>query len=490
MRPIRQRQTKEQTVRILLVQPEGKQGRIGYRLAAMPEPLALELLAAMVPEHEVAILDMRLDKDLSGALNRFAPDVTVVTALTTEVYAAQEVLQTAKQYDPHVFTAVGGHHATLLPEDFFLSYVDAVCLGEGEQVFPQLIAALSKGQGPNSVPNLVWRDGDGGFVHNGRTVTGPDMNAVPQPRRDLTRQHRSEYFWLVSRPDSALATSRGCPYRCNFCSVWEFYNGQTRQMSVERVLDELRGIDTPFVTFMDDNFLMNYRRESAIAQCIKAEGIQHRYAMECRTDSIVRHPELIEQWAEIGLSGVLIGLEGASDGVLTSLNKKNTVQVNNEAIHILKANGILTWAAFLVDPDWTADDFDALYDYMGRMELTLMQCTVLTPLPGTQLYRDKYAQLLTHDYTCYDALHAVVPTRLPREEFYKRFARLYRQAEIRPYFDLVHRKILAKDDLKRWLTIGQAMSSWEFYAEGDPVLGGRTASGSPCPVPVRVHESL
>ncbi len=139
--------------------------------------------------------------------------------------------------------------------------------------------------------------------------------------------------------------------------------------------------------------------------------------MECRTDSIVRHPELVEQWAGLGLSCVLLGLEGPSNGMLKKVNKRNTVQVNNEAVRILQANGISVWGAFLVDTDFTADDFQALRDYVTEMEITHTQFTVLTPLPGTQLYREKASELLTRDYTRFDALHAVVPTRLPHEEF-------------------------------------------------------------------------
>src|SRR3989339_186697 len=124
-------------MRILLVQPDFRSRPIGFRLFATPEPLALEILAAAVPDHEVAILDMRLDDTLVQTLERFAPDVVAVTALTTEVYSARHVLETVKAHAAEVFTVVGGHHATLLPGDFCLPCVDAVCLGEGEVVFPQ-----------------------------------------------------------------------------------------------------------------------------------------------------------------------------------------------------------------------------------------------------------------------------------------------------------------------------------------------------------------
>jgi len=463
-------------MRILLVQPEGQTGRIGFRLAAMAEPLALELLGTMVPDHEAAVFDARLESDLEGALAKFAPDVVAVTALTTDVYAAQTVLETVKARAGEIFTVVGGHHATLVPEDFYLPYVDAICLGEGELVFPQLIEAVSAGRGFKGVPNLVWRDSDGQFVHNGRTAPLTDMDALPLMRRDLVAKHRPEYFWLFNKPDSSVATGRGCPYRCNFCSVWQFYNGRTCQMSVDRVIAELAAIETEHITFVDDNFMLNHRREAEIAQRIKAEGLRHRYSMECRTDSIVRHPELVEQWVDVGLYGVLLGLEGASDRMLKSVNKKNTARTNEEALRILRANGVITWGAFLVDPDWTVDDFKTLRDYLTRMEITFMQLTVLTPLPGTRLYRERYDELLTHDYTCYDALHAVVPTRLPREEFYRQYAALYHQPDPRPYFDLLHEGKLSMEEFRNGMKMLEAMGRWEFYAENDPILG---RSGEP-----------
>lgn len=460
-------------MRILLVQPDFRSRPIGFRLFATPEPLALEILAGAVPDHEMAILDMRLDDGLVETLQRFAPDVVAVTALTTEVYAARDVLQTVKDFSPEIFTVVGGHHATLLPEDFLLPCVDAVCLGEGEIVFPQLIAALAAGRSAKDIPNVVWRNPEGGFTNNGRVLARLDMDATPRPRRDLVEKHRQEYFFLFERPDCAVATSRGCPHRCSFCSVWQFYGGRVCQMSVDRVMEEVRHVSTRGITFVDDNFLFNPRRAAEIGRRIEAEGIKRRIGMECRTDTIVRHPELIEQWAGLGLYSVLLGLEGPSNRLLKKINKRNTVQVNNEAIRILQANGVVIWGAFMVDVDSTADDFKRLRDYVTSMGITHTQFTILTPLPGTQLYQQRSAELLTHDYTCFDALHAVLPTRLPREEFYRHFADLYRPRNLGAYLRLLDQGILTMEDCRRGNDMLLTMSRWESYLENDPVLGGR-----------------
>ena len=458
-------------MRVLLVQPKGRRSRIGFYLFALPEPLALEIVAATIPDDEVAILDMRIDDDLAGMINTFAPDVVAVTALTTEVYAAQEVLAAAKRLSPEVFTVVGGHHATLMPHDFYLPSVDAVCLGEGEAVFPQLIEALKNSRSLKQVPNLVWRDGQEGFVSNGRNVPSLEADSLPSPRRDLVQRYRPDYFMLNHRPDTSVATGRGCPYRCNFCSVWEFYQGKTRQMSPERVVDEIRAVESHHMTFVDDNFIFSGRREAEIARLLKAEGIQRIFSMECRTDAIVRHPDVIEQWAELGLRSVLLGLEGSGDESLASVNKKNSVRVNEEAVAILQANGVSTWGAFIVHPDWTAADFQTLHEYVCRLGITMGQFTVLTPLPGTQLHRDRYGELLTHDYECYDTLHAVLPTRLPREEFYQNFAKLYHRPDARPFFDLIDRGLWTVADLKQVHKKTKFMRQWEMYAENDPILG-------------------
>ncbi len=443
----------------------------------MPEPLHLEILAGCLgKDHDVRILDMRIDANLMKVVEEFHPNIVGVTALTTEVYAARDVLMSIKAYDGDVFTVVGGHHCTLMPEDFMIPQVDAIAMGEGEFVLPPLIQELSKPNHirPNlaNVPNLCWRGRDGRFVRNPRFVPQDhDMDSLPLPRRDLVEQYRSEYFFLFDKPDSSVAASRGCPYRCNFCSVHEFYGGRTRQMTARRVMDEIRHVDTHHITFVDDNFLMNHKRENEIADLIKAEGIDMSFSMEARTDSIVRHPELVEKWVDVGLYAMLLGLEGATDDALKNVNKSNQLKTNDEAIRILKSLGVIIWGAFIVDPQWKADDFKRLRDYVDEKEITHTQFTVLTPLVGTQLYREWFDELLTYDYTCYDTLHAVVPTRMPREDFYKNFARLYQQRDLGPYYDLVREGKLTIDDCRRGKRMLDAMSQWQYYLEKDPVLG-------------------
>ncbi len=256
-------------MKILLIQPECQSGVIGFRLAAMPEPLALELLAASVPEHEVRILDMRIQRDLAGTLKSFSPDMVAVTALTTEVYAAMDVLRAVKAHSKEIFTLVGGYHVSLMPEDFFIPEADALSIGEGELSFRHVVEAVGRGRDLAGIPSIIYRDKSGQWVRAPESEEKIDMDRLPLPRRDLTAACRKDYFFLFDQPDSSIVTGRGCPYRCNFCSVWEFYGGRTRQMSPLRVMEEIVVVTTDHITFVDDNFLMNYKRESSIADLIR-----------------------------------------------------------------------------------------------------------------------------------------------------------------------------------------------------------------------------
>ncbi|MBN2375098.1 MAG: radical SAM protein [Sedimentisphaerales bacterium] len=458
-------------MRILLVQPDYLDKNIGFRLLALPEPLHLEMVASTVPEHDVSILDMRLDGNLDAALRKFWPEMVAVTALTPEVYAVQNILKQVKAFSPEIFTVVGGHHATLLPEDFFLPQVDAVAIGEAELMFEDLTQAVADRRGLASVPNIIWKDRSGQFVRNPLTKNKVNLDTVPIPRRDLTEAYRNEYFFLFDKPDTSVATSRGCPYRCKFCSVHEFYHGHTSQMTAQRVLSEISAIPTDHITFVDDNFLMNNKRENTIADMIKSNGLKKSFSMECRTDSIAKHPELVEKWVDIGLYAVLLGLEGGSDKILKGINKSCNIDTNNQAIKILQDNGVIIWGAFIVDPDWSEDEFKQLRDYVSENEITHTQFTILTPLPGTSLYRDRFDDLLTHDYSCFDTLHAVLPTRLPRELFYQKFADLYRQSDLGPYYDLVQAGKMTIEDCKHGKIMLDTMANWQHYIEKDPILG-------------------
>lgn len=413
-------------MKVLLVEPPISPYDIPTGLAALPEPLSLAILSATIPGHEVRILDMRLDDDLDGEIRTFQPDLVGVTAVTANLHLAKRVLDSAKKINPVVKTVIGGHHASLVPEDCFDSDADAVVIGEGERTFPELVRAWEKGLALDSVSGLAYRS-DGRFIFTGERDL-IDIGAMPPANRALTKRYRKRYFRGSWRPTASIIFSRGCPFRCEFCAEWKINKGKYRVRDPRAVVRELAGIEERFVHFIDDNTLENHKLAGELADRIKSEGLEKTYEVYGRSDTIVEHPDLIEKWRKIGLELVLMGLEAIDERRLQDWNKRISAKVNEEAVRILHRNGIEIAAYFIVDPDFSAEDFERLAEYVESSGLTHPIYTILSPFPGTVLRSKRRGELITDSYRILDFFHTVLPTRLPLEEFYENFADLYDKA--------------------------------------------------------------
>jgi radical SAM superfamily enzyme YgiQ (UPF0313 family) len=161
-----------------------------------------------------------------------------------------------------------------------------------------------------------------------------------------------------------------------------------------------------------------------------------------RTDFAADNPDVMRRLAKNGLVMVLSGFESNNDDNLAALRKKSSWEKNMRANAIMREVGIFSTGIFMVRADWTRDQFQELYDYVNTLQIAIPLFTILSPLPGTQLYRAYKDKLLTTDHRLFDLLHAVLPTRLPREEFYKEFCRAYVATEksVRAAFKAVIQK--------------------------------------------------
>lgn len=413
-------------MRVLLIQPPVSPIDLAVGRLVLNEPLALEIIAGCATNCEVRILDMRLDDDLEREVDTFQPDIVATTSYTAGVYAALATLKKVKMYNQHILTVIGGHHATLMPQDFNKEFIDVIVIGEGEITFPELIEVYQAKSDLNKVKGLA-------LPQNGKLVfTSPreiiaDLDIAPFPDRHLTKKYRHQYFRGTWQPMASLYTSRGCPYRCDFCAMWKVARGKYRMRDPECVADELAGIQEEYIDVVDDNTLHDVRRAERMYQAIKERGIRKKYKLYARSDTVVKHPEIIEKWREIGLELILIGFESFRDEELRAHKKKNTIRNNEQAIRILHTHGVEIVAYFLIDPDYTVSDFVALGDYVDRLNLTHPVFTILTPFPGTELFQKRYTELTNWNYELFDFCHSVLPTKLPIKIFHECLANLYRR---------------------------------------------------------------
>jgi radical SAM superfamily enzyme YgiQ (UPF0313 family) len=230
------------------------------------------------------------------------------------------------------------------------------------------------------------------------------------------------------KPLASIRTSKGCPHRCNFCALWKLAGGRYFRRAPERIVQELSVIEEPFVFFADDESLIDAPRMMNLARQIRQAGIRKRYFLYGRSDTIARHPELIEVWKDIGLERVFIGFESFRDEDLQAIRKGSTTGDNAQAAKILRSFGVDIYASFIIRPDFGKSDFAALRDYCRALDLPFASFAVLTPLPGTDLYASVRERMISHEFAFFDFIHTLLPTSLPLVEFYEEYYRLYRTA--------------------------------------------------------------
>ena len=209
------------------------------------------------------------------------------------------------------------------------------------------------------------------------------FDTIPFPNRKLTEKYRAQYYSEWMKPLASIRTSKGCPFRCRFCAEWKVAGGRYYKRAPQQIVEELATITKPYVFFADDESLVDVARMTQLAQMIKAAGIQKRYFLYGRADTIARNRQLLEAWRDIGLERIFIGLEFFRNEDLKYIRKASTVDDTTKALEILRDLGIQIYASFIVRPEFLA--------------LRLCGLPGILPKPETRLCHLHLADSLTRD---------------------------------------------------------------------------------------------
>lgn len=413
-------------MKLLLIQPPSCSTMMDQ--VFMFEPLALEYVGAGAKKdgHEVFLLDMRIVTNLEKAVRAIQPDVVGLTAFTSQLNIVKVLAGRLRVLVPNAFIVIGGHHATVAPQDFNDAVFYAVVVGEGVFTLREIMGVLSEPGDLMTVDGIGIPSPAGMVFTKERPYTG--LNELPFPDRGLTAGYRHRYFSEWFRNLASVRTSLGCTARCTFCALWAITGGRYLRRDLDAVVEELSAIAEKNVFFCDDESMCDAKRMDLLADKIRAAGIKKNYFLYARVDTIVKHPELFRKWASIGLAQVFVGMEDFSDERLAAMKKRITTGQQARAAKILDDLGILMYASFMVDPDFAKEDFRKLISYIRKLKLRYATFTVMTPLPGTELHAKREKDLLSRKPELYDMMHALIPTRLPLPEFYRQMARLYATA--------------------------------------------------------------
>ncbi len=414
-------------MKILFVKPDLPKCVIGGSEYSLSEPLEFEYLAATVPHHDVKLFDMRFGGDLRSKLSEYNPDAVCTTAMTINVYEARRILKKAKQFNPKILTMVGGYHPTVVPEDFNLNYIDIVVMGQAYFIFNKIIDNVEAGKSLEGIPALAFPS-EGGLKYIKPKITYLDgLDELPLLDRNLTREYRKKYYVEYWQPAAMMRTSFGCLDRCTFCAIWKLTRGKFLTRSVDRIIEELDSINEKYLYLIDDNTIPigQHERIENLIDAIKANGINKEYYTAMRTDSIVTYPHIIEKWAKVGLKRIFIGMEAHTDEKLNDYNKRTTHEINRKAVDIMHQNGIRVTASFLVDHNYTKDDFNRLFDYANQFNTDGIAYLILTPHPNADIWYRYQDQIKIFNYDLYDHFHTVFDTRMPTDQFYREYSKLW-----------------------------------------------------------------
>lgn len=454
-------------MKVLLVRPNAP-NKLSFIKILDNEPLELEYLhtGLMMAGYTDYIYDGLVEtKSVHDTILRENPDVIAITGYITQEGLMREFASIAKKVNPKIKTIIGGVHAQLNYHRFFDEDVDYIFRSESINAFVDLIRIIEAGLDVlklRQVNGLCFRsDASKEISKNSEyhlnELIPIDINELPIPDRTFFYEHKRFYRYLDLTEVATIKTSFSCPYTCNFCYCTKLHGGHYQERTIDKVIEELKGIDCINVQIVDDDFLVNKARLWDFIRLVKEADIRKTFICYARADFVASNQEIIKALADIGFKYFLVGLEAVNNDELDSYNKGTTIDHNRECVRIINETSSQCIGLMIAPLDATKQYFEKLYDWIVMNDLIYVTISIFTPIPGTGLY-DQYKDKITStDIADWDFLHLVLePTHMTRKEFYraynKLFLRLYKiakKAGIYDFMDLEYYKKMLSSYLNR-----------------------------------------
>jgi anaerobic magnesium-protoporphyrin IX monomethyl ester cyclase len=464
-------------VRILLVNPKSK---LPIDTRTSP-PLGLAYLAAVAERRgdQVQVHDGDVeDIPLATVVGEFSPEVVGITANTTQITAAwrDAELVKARGGAPVI---LGGPHSTSLPDESAVKpFVDAVVRSEGEASWLELLAILDQGL---SIPDLAGQDAVAGITYqapDGIVVSTPDRRPIPESELDVMPLPAWHLFKLdrytnlqptVDQVDGRslpILTSRGCPYRCTYCS--QIGPRRWRARSVESVVAEWRWLvqqqGAAEIGVLDDSFNISRQRVLELCERLVDEGLSRvPWIMINGIRANLADEEVLGAMKRAGCLRVAFGVESGNQAVLDSVVDKHlTLDQVRAAFKAARAVGMETIGFFIVGlPGETAETMDDTIRFACELDPVVANFSIATPFPGTQMYETVKDQgrILADtwdDFVFFEGKARFEMPGMPAELVERKWKEAYRRFYLRP--QRIARTLMRKET---WLRLPRtARMAW------------------------------
>jgi len=400
-------------VRVLLINPAMNLQKLG-RFAGLLEPMpciGLAYIAAALEEHgcHVRAVDMFADRltaaDVVDRAERFKPDLIGMTVLTPSAPVCEVLAAMIRRRVPEAQIVWGGVHADVFGGEIVKrDHADFVVHGDGEVTVRELVDALS-GQGDFAdVDGLTWRSRDGQVVTNKARTLNRDLDSLPYPAWHLFPVHRYGLlpFADIAKPVLTISGSRGCPYRCDYCSLIHTGGKTFRRRDPIKIVDEYEHLVERFgvkqIGFIDPIFPLVKKDLGPLCDEIVRRGLDKKcvWLSETRADRL--DEETCETMYRGGCRRVLMGLESGSDLLLGNVNKTLKTDAVRIGVENARKAGIQTVGLFMLGlPGETPETSNETIDFAIDLDLDFAKFAVTVPFPGSKLFEDRWQKTLFRD---------------------------------------------------------------------------------------------
>jgi len=407
-------------MKIVLISPVHR--RQNFKRYFQIAPLNLMMIAALTPkDFEVEILDENIDIiDFESPV-----DLVGIGANTSEINKAYEICEKFRKRGTTV--VIGGIHASALPEEA-AEHADSVVIGEAEGLWERVLKDFRKGT----------------LVKFYKHETIPDISTLPMPNRSILRGKR----YLTK---NVCQLSRGCPYRCIFCSVTKFFGNKFRVRNEDLVIKEIESMNGNFLIFVDDNIFGDYEYATRLLK--KMIPLGKKWVSQC-TLHLADNSELLNLAAKSGCIGMFIGLESISKDSLRASGKPIKFERYKEMIHRIMDSGIGIDGSFIFGFDnEDTSIFEKTIEFIVKIKLPAATFSILTPYPGTMLMQklENEGRIISKNWEHYSGTKAVFkPAKMTPEQLEE--GRAWIKQEFYSYANIFKRVGFSGENLvNRWL---------------------------------------
>jgi anaerobic magnesium-protoporphyrin IX monomethyl ester cyclase len=399
------------------------------------------VMSAVEHDHDVVLVDRmkqraRFKRYLLNEVARHMPAVVAFSVNSYTVIEANALVEKIKAQYPHIFVVYGGVHPTIMPEESIaIDGVDAICIGEGEHVFAELLQSLESGNDLDSIRGLYFKNAKGIISKNMLRPFAEDLDQLPWPNWDLWDIDAYMNHGEIVPGTLRVLTSRGCPYSCSFCSnpVWQtsLEGSYYRRRSTQKIIEEIeynyaKYSERGFSFLMISDSIFGLDKEHGKEFCRRyietglARTIPWGAQMRCGT--------LDQDYAfllrQAGCVRMNISIESGNDHMRNTIYKKNMSKDEIFAtVHYLRSAGIMIRAFVMVGgPGEDNAMFTETMRFTRSLGLSLSDLIIIkyTPLPHTALVAKINANAIvrSHSLFCYKHVTAL-QTKMTRSCFLK-----------------------------------------------------------------------